>query len=606
MDKIIIKPASQEILIKGSNNEGHVDIYSYDFEQNDDKKGLGHLFMVGNIQDADGDESDVQYITNLVASLAKREYYAHGDIAPKQAFSNALKKVNDVIDEFFKNKNLQINAGLFAIADESIFISRLGKFKIFLARDGKNIDVLNNIEHFTKEHVEERKFSNIISGKVRVGDRVLAFYPYKAVTSREKYIKADFVKFDRGGFIEKINALKETKKDFACAALYIDVNRHKESTVRKPKVKNNDPALIKLRPEMGTPILAAEPQKPQISAEETKQEIPKIIAAEFLFGRKGNPLQSFLKNIRISDFNPKKRLIIGIASIAGLVVLVGLGLATRSVLTTSQADRQFDSELKEITKNISVAKNKIDSNNFIDARNILASSYTSLINSGYYESPKTKDALINIGKLLDSMDNASEASVSLFAQVSDKDGFVKLISNPGENVQSIIGTKDKIFLASVRTDGSVSDVTQINDITARDLLTPLNSAYSVVSDDNGLKLQVIKDKKSRLIDLPIDQPMKYGSLYEDNLYYLSVDKIFKIVDIAANGKSPKLWSQETISPNSELLAVDGNIYTIGSDGVYSTYFMGKKKSDRNIQISAQKGDILLSTRDGKYLHLIKT
>src|SRR3989339_1108882 len=212
MDKIITKPSSQEIIIKGSSSEGHVDIYSYDADQEDDKKSLGNLFMVGNIQDPNGDEPDVQYIINLIASIAKREYYAHGNIAPKQAFSNSLKKVNDVIDEFFKNKDLQINAGLFAIADESIHISRLGKFKIYLARDGKNIDVLNNIEHFSKEHLEERKFSNIISGKVHAGDRVLAFYPNKAVTSRERFIKADFVKFDKTNFIDKINALKEAKK----------------------------------------------------------------------------------------------------------------------------------------------------------------------------------------------------------------------------------------------------------------------------------------------------------------------------------------------------------------------------------------------------------
>jgi len=633
MDKITIKPTAQEILIKGSGSEGHVDIYSYDFEQNDDKKGLGHLFMVGNIQDQDGDESDVQYITNLIASLAKREYYAQGDIAPKLAFTNALKKVNDVIDEFFKNKNLQINAGLFAIADESIYISRLGKFKIYLARDGKNIDVLNNIEHFSKEHFEERKFSNIISGKVHAGDRVLAFYPNKAVTSRERFIKADFIKFDKTSFIDKINAFKETKKDFACGALYIDVNQHRESTVRKTRLKSE---TIKLNPEHGTPILTAEPKtkatinpitlaaesrekqiNPAITSEtaelnidvdnnNAKQEIPKIIAAEFLFGRKGSPLQSLLKNIHISDFNPKKRLIIGLAGIVGIAILIGLGFTAKSVLTTSQSDRQLNDKLKEITKNIGTAEDKINTSDFIDARNILASSYSSLIGSGYYESPKVKDTLTEISKLLDSMDNASEASVSLFAQISENNGLVRLISNPGDEIQAVLTSKDKNFIASVNANGDASDIVQITDITPNSLLSLLGFSYNVISDATGLKMQVITDTKTRSIDLPADKSMRDGALYEDNLYYLSSDKIFKIVDIAKNGKEPKLWSQESISINNELIAVDGNIYTLGSDGIYSFYFMGKKKFDKNIQISAQKGDILLSTKDGKYVHLIKT
>ena len=637
MDKITIKPTAQEILIKGSSSEGHIDIYSYDFEQNDDKKGLGHLFMVGNIQDQDGDESDVQYITNLIASLAKREYYAQGDIAPKLAFTNALKKVNDVIDEFFKNKNLQINAGLFAIADESIYISRLGKFKIYLARDGKNIDVLNNIEHFSKEHLEERKFSNIISGKVHAGDRVLAFYPNKAVTSRERFIKADFVKFDKTNFIDKINALKEAKKDFACGALYIDVNQHREPTVRKTKLKGGH-TTIKLSPEHGTPILTVEPKteietvinpvtlavesrekriNPVVTREttalnintdnnDTKQEIPKIIAAEFLFGRKGSPLQSLLKNIHISDFNPRKRLIIGLAGIVGIVVLVGLGITAKSVLTTSQSDRQLNDKLKEITKDIDTAEDKISTSNFIDARNILASSYSSLIGSGYYESPKVKDTLTEIGKLLDSMDNASEASVSLFAQIPENNGLIKLISNPGDNIQAILTSKDKNFIASINTSGEAVDAVQVADIAPSNLLTLLGSSYSVIGESTGLKLQVTTGTKARSIELPADKSIKDAALYEDNLYYLSSDKIFKIVDIAKNGKEPKLWSQESISTNNELIAVDGNIYTLGYDGIYSFYFMGKKKFDKNIQISAQKGDILLSTKDGKYVHLIKT
>ena len=204
------------------------------------------------------------------------------------------------------------------------------------------------------------------------------------------------------------------------------------------------------------------------------------------------------------------------------------------------------------------------------------------------------------------MDNASEASVSLFAQIPENDGLIKLISNPGDNIQAMLASKDKNFIASVNANGDTFDTVQIADITPTSLLSLLGSSYDIVSDDTGLKMQVITDTKTRLIDLPADKPMKDGALYEDNLYYLSADKIFKIVDVAKNGKEPKLWSQELISNNSELIAVDGNIYTLGSDGIYGFYFMGKKKFDKNIQISAQKGDILLSTKDGKYVHLIKT
>jgi hypothetical protein len=630
MDKIITKPSSQEIIIKGSSSEGHVDIYSYDAEQEDDKKSLGNLFMVGNIQDPDGDEPDVQYIINLIASIAKREYYARGDISPKQGFSNALKKVNDVIDEFFKNKDLQINAGLFAIADESIYISRLGKFKIFLARDGNNIDVLNNIEHFSKEHVEERKFSNIISGKVHVGDRVLAYYPNKAITSRERYIKADFVKFDKSDFIDKINGLKEAKKDFACAAIYIDINQHREPTVRKFKPKTSPSANIRLHPDAGTPILAdakkneaiinpislaAESSKPLTPADISshvmpadtladRQEMPKIIAAEFSLGKKKNPLSSLLRNIHISNINPKKRLAVSAATLVGLGLLVGLGFSVKSLVSSNQTDKQFSSTINQANKDMATAKDEIGANNFITARNLLSSSYASLISSGYNESDKTKNALVNIDKLLDSMDNAGEASVSLFSQIAESDGQVKLIASPGDSIQSILTSKDKLYYASIKTDG-ISNVFELGGLGADLLLSPFTATYGVISYNNGLGLDVIKDKQVRTIDLTIDNQLKSASLYEDNLYYLSTGKIFKIVDIDTSGNKSVLWSKEDISVNAELLAVDGNIYTIGSDGLFFVYFMGKRTVEKNIQIAAAKGDVLLSTKDGKYLHLLK-
>src|SRR3989344_7825222 len=162
MEKIFIKPDSKEIVFRGKPEDGHVDVFSYNYEDNA-ATNLGGLFIVGQVQPA---TEDTSYMVNLVASLAKREYYSKSDIAPKEAFSKTLKKINEVLQDFFKNKDLDVNIGIFAVAGENIFISRLGKFKIFLARDNKNVDILNNINLFNKEHIQEKEFSNVISGKI--------------------------------------------------------------------------------------------------------------------------------------------------------------------------------------------------------------------------------------------------------------------------------------------------------------------------------------------------------------------------------------------------------------------------------------------------------
>src|SRR3989344_8628619 len=126
MEKVFLKSTSQEIVIKGSSKEGHTDVFAYDYYNDDNKRKLGGLYIIGNVKQDDATEAktentpDIAYVTNLVASLAKREYYSKPEISPRDAFSATLKKINDVVEEFFKNKSLKLNIGIFAVAGEQI------------------------------------------------------------------------------------------------------------------------------------------------------------------------------------------------------------------------------------------------------------------------------------------------------------------------------------------------------------------------------------------------------------------------------------------------------------------------------------------------------
>src|SRR3989338_5514964 len=131
MQRIFLKPTPREIVIKGNSKDGHTDVFAYDYHDDDNKRGLGGLFIVGNVKQdfantEDKNAPNVAYITNLIASLAKREYYSRPEISPRDAFSATLKKINDVVEEFFSaksgsafgGKNLKLNIGIFARSEE--------------------------------------------------------------------------------------------------------------------------------------------------------------------------------------------------------------------------------------------------------------------------------------------------------------------------------------------------------------------------------------------------------------------------------------------------------------------------------------------------------
>jgi hypothetical protein len=550
MEKIFLKPTHTEILIKGHQKEGHLDVFSYDYNSDENKRKLGNLYIVGNVQqnidtladsssETKAGEPDVAYITNLVASLAKREYYSNPNISPKEAFSATLKKINDVVDEFFINKDVKINIGIFALAGENINISKIGKFKILLARDDKTIDILNNIDLFTKEKVEEKEFSHVVSGKISSGDKILAFYPGRLVTVREKAIKESFLKLNTAQFLEKIDAMKEGKTDLAYAALYINLNRVKEPAIVPKSAKTIPPPVmesetIKEQPiKQNAPVLASNSiihKQQEYVSPEPESEFPRIIRSEFSLGKKDNPIAIVLGKIKM--FLPKRQNKMVFFVSLGVVVLTG-AWAAKALFFVSPTERQASNAVSAVNDNVKLAKTKISQNDFLGARKLLFGSITSI--SSVTSSKKTEDAKSEVFKLLDNLDQAIESFPTLTETLPK-------------------GISDKATL-----------------LTAEKI-------------------------KTGAIDLGI---------YEDNLYFIAADGISKIADVSSKPKDAVQWLKSGLLPPEPLLiAVDGNVYIFNKSGLLTTYYKGEKKSEINTLVFPDDSSVLATTKNSQHLYLI--
>jgi len=587
VEKVFIKPTSKEILIKDSAKEGYLDIYSYDYNTDHQKRKLGSLYIIGNVSqgattdiDANGDgvqdEMDIAYMVNLVASLAKREYYAKPDLAAKEAFSATLKKINEIVEEFFKNKGTKVNIGIFAVAGEDILISKLGKFKILLSRDDQVIDVLNNIALFTKEHVDEREFSNIISGKVKSGDKLLAFYPSRFITSREKTIKDHFVKLTWTDFLEKINSARSGRTQAACAALYIDINKAKESVVApipqpkelKPKkmpLVSPDAQLISVDSDVQPPSTAIELDKPELPlptpygigtptdnvGAATVQEIPKIIPSEFSSAKKENIFEKLFSTFRsLMPMRSRSTSLGRIGAVAwhvklrkraiyatpALVLIIIGGWVAKSFIFVSAEEKESRKFAKEVQANIDLAQSKLDANDLTGVRELLLSS---LLNSTL-----PSDAKKEMDALLDKADNAAAANPVL-------------VESLPEEITLKIGL------------------------------------FTLFNED-------IKDNKYGL-----SVPTIGFDLYQDNLYILAGDRIFKVIDAAKGVHTSVGWLQDdvTVPTDSVAIAVDGDVYTLSKSGTLTKYFRGAKVA--TYETSVPSGDVsLLTAKDIPNLYIV--
>lgn len=620
MDKITIKPSAKEIVLRGKSEEGHIDAFSYNYEGSA-VNGLGGLFIVGHVQPA---TEDTSYMINLVASLAKREYYSQLDSAPKDAFSKTLKKINEVLQDFFRNKDIKVNIGIFAVAGENIFISRLGKFKIILGRNDQDIDILNNINLFNKEHLQEKEFSNIISGKIMPQDKILAFYPGRSILAREKNIKAYFLKMEADEFDQKLREVKENNDNFLCAAVHITINKYKEPAIvqapqpqelRKPEPSFRastappQPVLAKIsktsqnklpsqdlpsvRPEIKLKTDAPKPETPAPSPiietkidqgsnvyypgnknvsldhpvqEPTPQPEPLMRPTEFSSAKKENIFDVILKKFKPSGvyilgvgqgpvFSKKKLAIAG--SILAVIVLAIVAKFTFAPSlpipipgASSPEQKAAEALIRQAEAGLESAKAKINESNLFEARKILRTYFEAI--DAEMSKTKTENQKLNkiegdILAVLDQLDKAVDFSPSLFQEVAQK----------------------------------------------------LENDFQIWSFVWSLAKGEIKIEKPDLASISFYP-------YQDNLYILAVDGIYKITDGLKGKTSSVAWLNKDVSlpVNPVSLAIDSKVFVVNESGIISVYYKGDKTADINTSIPTEKGSALLTTKDSAFLYLV--
>lgn len=556
MEKITLKPITKELLFKAEEPNTHSDVVSYT-GTNSQERALGSLYLMGH---AKYGEEDLGYVVSLISSLARREYYSEQSLKgqdPKTAFEHTLKKLNEVLDDFFKNKSLTLNIGLAAVAGEQLLLSKLGKFKVGLARNGEYIDVLNNLLLFQKSEEDEQQFSNVISGALKPGDKLFGYYPARALTMREKSLQGIFVKENQEQFTDKIALLANTANNFTCCGFHISMEEIKEIPLQSmpAAVVAPMPVLARLdsaRQASAPPGPEPEPT-PVINLPPTRS---KIIAAELSVSKKGNVLRSFanaagtLRNLNRLPIQKRFRGFIVIA------VLVLVPLVTIALIRAGGDPSEAKTAYQEAGNNLKLAKTKIAQNDFKEARTLLAAGL------GKIASYDTENIVAVRGELQTSLDEVDHVSSRAPTMIRDL-------------------TPEEIELAKTN------------------MLLATNAAKQSVWYNRSELLNV--NGKSYTLKDPATATD--ATLYEGNLYILSAQSIYKYAAALTGNIKRSEWGSEA---NDKLisLAADGNIYGLTSDGKINVYFKGEKKSTLEPGLPVSEHSRLVAASEGTALVLV--
>lgn len=593
MEKLTLKPHANEIIVNHGTTDGVIDMFSYSPDEAATRE-FGSLFVLGH---RDSDSSNVGYVVSLISALARREYYANPNIPPREAFSRTLRKANEVVDEFFRDGEVKLSVGIVAIAGSTIMVSKLEKFKILLARENQVIDILSNVLLFSKEHTEKRRFSSIIHGSVQPGDRILAFVPTRAITSRERNLKTWFLKLPQDEFAARVAHIGTEHASFAAAILHIDMAQSSEPALmpspQPPELMQSEPMpapTLAWKPrQWGSSLDVSVPQTIDASASLSSQpvgrershqsvvmdtEVPRIIPSEFSLGIRRTALSRWFGHIRFVRLDGRGKAIT-LALIA--VLTIGGALLAKSFLFVSPQEQKEQQALSDIRRDLDLARSKVAQNNRIEARQILARALTALLDM-HLTDGGAKDLQASITSTMDSVDNAQPSAPTLLASPQPDALSITLAAwSSASQTIWVGGTAEEngAWVAPLR-DGIVGSHI-VFDSAKPDLLIGWRDSVLSIDFANRIITRTVGDTV-KSYSIPTQDVLQDAAEFADSLYVLTDKSIIKITDLDTDKPVTKQWLADTaeLSAGAARIWVDGSVWTMSRDGSLTTYYKGKK------------------------------
>ncbi|MEK7506505.1 MAG: hypothetical protein AAB566_00400 [Patescibacteria group bacterium] len=563
MEKITLKPVAKELVFKGSEPDVQFDAASYAGATNQEKN-LGALFVLSHLKQKG---EDLNYLVSLISSLAKREFYSLEALAgqnPKQSFERTLKKLNEVLEDFFKNKEFQLNLGLAAIAGENIYIARLGKFKVALARDGEYIDILNNLDLFNKDRQSETQFSNIISGKLKSNDKLFAYFPIRPVTSREKMLNPLFLAQNQNDFSQKLAVLADSANNFACCGVHIAMQEIKEIPVfPTPMPKLSPTPAVETLPNAEI-TTAAEISAPGRSALQREVAVTKRNNLFNAAAARLHQLRSF------GHFAGKGRA--KVFFIAALVIVAGF---TSWVIFGRAGSSETRAVYNQASANLKLARSKLTQNQPQEARTLLYSAISQITG---FNDKKIAAVANDINQTLDTLDHASNKQPTPATDANPAQLFANIVPKA---LQEAVGSQgaalyeDNLYILSETTIYKYPDA--VKGGTRRAAWGTLASpALAIAVDGNifavdaaGKLTKYFKGKKEAEYSLGVTPSAKSKLLTDKNSAFIyltspEIERVYVFDKTSGELKTTyKLGAADSIQDIT--VAADGTIWILASD-----------------------------------------
>ncbi|OHB18108.1 MAG: hypothetical protein A2734_00390 [Parcubacteria group bacterium RIFCSPHIGHO2_01_FULL_40_30] len=603
-------PKSKEVLLQPKSREGvFYDTFSYIIQspaKNGNSNGSTplapsdkkYLYIVSQIQSND---PSLDYVPNLIATFIKRELESgngsiqlttSGSSEKNDIFKISLKKTNELIEGLFKNNSdIKINLGIVLINKDKVSASKIGKAKLFIYRPQKpalvkaladreeTFDIFENISQFSRFHIDNKRFSSIISGEVKKSDRFFFFIPDLRLSLKQKLIISSLSKNNQDSFLDDFHKIvspegKQNKTPINCCGIHFEIEE---------EITNlSDSANSKPKTEKETPITATEVAK--INKNDTlKRTVDKF--KEMVIGENSNSHHRWrlIKNRGMSN-----HFIFGLIA---FLILAGLIFFTRG-------NSKLKEEVSSINEKIRISESRLLLKQNYEARKYLSEAVKEL---DILEKSNQKNEILL-------------AAVSLLNRIEKVDSTTKL--NPLIDLSSIADIDAGKFKSVLASNGKVfidnsEKIYQIEENGLKTIEESGNIILTWIKENKlityGTNIKIIDLGNNKISELRKKfsfEPIEVKN-YEDNLYFLGSKNIYKISNALVKPAEELEWLKSTeaekIPGNFIAFDLDSTIYTITTEKKLAALFKGELTKLTDLDFDIKPGTELFNIGGEKIL-----
>jgi len=245
-----------------ADKERVLDTFIYDPENLYEKR-LGSLYMAGELKRPI--LGNPRFLTDL-SNAVKNEYYnSELKKTPETNLKEALKKANQYLDEQTKKGNVGWLGNLsFAVLNYNNYVlnfAKTGEMKMLLIRGNEFLDIGENLEMQADQAYPLKVFSNMASGKLVPGDKILVLTKdaFSTLTQSNTFLKQLSRAEDEKGLKELIKNYKPLFAETSGICLVMMVTERQQQ--KKSLTFQNELPTFSFKEALWQPLMSLKPRK---------------------------------------------------------------------------------------------------------------------------------------------------------------------------------------------------------------------------------------------------------------------------------------------------------------------------------------------------------